>query len=103
MSLRFSCLRTRSARLFDVATSWKLRLGVVLPLFWLRKELPGLRIARQYVTRARLRQLYGNAAGLWIKSSREQGTVVTVTVPYHLTEVTQTVQEKQQIARTGRR
>jgi O-antigen/teichoic acid export membrane protein len=29
----------------------------VLPLFWLRKELPGLRIARHYVTRARLRQL----------------------------------------------
>jgi O-antigen/teichoic acid export membrane protein len=32
-------------------------LRLVLPLFWLRKELPGLRLARRYVTRARLRQL----------------------------------------------
>jgi O-antigen/teichoic acid export membrane protein len=32
-------------------------LRLVLPLFWLRRELPGLHIARRYVTRARLRQL----------------------------------------------
>jgi O-antigen/teichoic acid export membrane protein len=32
-------------------------LRLVVPLFWLRQELPGLRIARCYVTRARLRQL----------------------------------------------
>jgi O-antigen/teichoic acid export membrane protein len=32
-------------------------LRLVVPLFWLRQELPGLRIARRYVTRARLRQL----------------------------------------------
>jgi O-antigen/teichoic acid export membrane protein len=32
-------------------------LRLVLPLFWLRRELPGLRIARRYVSRARLREL----------------------------------------------
>lgn len=32
-------------------------LRLVLPLFWLRQELPGLRIGRRYVNRARLRQL----------------------------------------------
>jgi O-antigen/teichoic acid export membrane protein len=31
-------------------------LRLVLPLFWLRRELPGLRIGKRYVTRARLRQ-----------------------------------------------
>jgi O-antigen/teichoic acid export membrane protein len=32
-------------------------LRLVLPLFWLQRELPGLRLARSYVTRARLREL----------------------------------------------
>jgi len=32
-------------------------LRLALPLAWLRRELPGLRLARQYVSRARLREL----------------------------------------------
>jgi O-antigen/teichoic acid export membrane protein len=32
-------------------------LRLVLPLLWLRRELPGLRLARRYVSRARLREL----------------------------------------------
>lgn len=35
-------------------------------------------------TRARLNQLYGNAAGLLIQNGRERGVIVTISLPYHV-------------------
>jgi O-antigen/teichoic acid export membrane protein len=43
--------------LLGVLTLGTTVLRLVLPLFWLRRELPGLRLARRYVSRARLREL----------------------------------------------
>jgi O-antigen/teichoic acid export membrane protein len=43
--------------LLGVLTLGAALLRLVLPLFWLRRELPGLRLARRYVSRARLREL----------------------------------------------
>lgn len=43
--------------LLGVLTLGTTVLRLVLPLFWLRRELPGLQLARRYVSRARLREL----------------------------------------------
>jgi O-antigen/teichoic acid export membrane protein len=43
--------------LLGVLTLGTTVLRLVLPLFWLRRELPGLRVARRYISRARLREL----------------------------------------------
>jgi O-antigen/teichoic acid export membrane protein len=43
--------------LLGVLTLATTALRLVLPLFWLRRELPGLHLARRYVSRARLREL----------------------------------------------
>jgi O-antigen/teichoic acid export membrane protein len=43
--------------LLGVLTFGTTVLRLTLPLLWLRRELPGLRLARRYVSRARLREL----------------------------------------------
>ena len=43
--------------LLGVLTLGTTVLRLTLPLLWLRRELPGLRLARRYVSRARLREL----------------------------------------------